>query len=1054
MRRIDRSGSLRRRRQYPRDLFLPLKVTGMASIHPRLEEATDRGSPIKPTMNSFTGSLFRAESVGRTFLLISATLCLLTLATGLPMAQAQGTTGTIRGRVFNPATAQYVRNAEIRVQGTDRIAYSEEGGNYELTNLAAGEVTLIVSFTGYKVISITVPVSAGQTATRDIELVSSLAGPAAGETVRMGEFVVSSEREGNAKAIMEQRRNMNVTTSVASDVFGDVAEGNVGEFLKFLPGVDLEYVDAETRGPRLGGLDPQYVGVTMDGSKLASADAFASYNGMINGGAGDAVRSVGFEQMSINSIESIEISRTSSADMDADAPAGTINLKTKRAFDRKGRRIDWQASLSANSDDFSLGKTYRPGDTKSRLIRPNFTFDYSDVFMEQRLGIRLGLSQSKVLLQQQYVTHTYNRTPTLADPRPMVLTAVAFSDGPKFVDRSAVSLTADFKASSRLVLSMTAMFSAYDGATYTRALTFTAATNNTNNNTGRGTVVGDLTNIRTNGLTANTGRATSITGGQNFDKLTNTITFAPKFEFTLGRLIVDGGVTYSRSKNDYEAIARGTIRVDTTNAVVADFRATRPSSDSAEWTVTQTGGPDWSSLANYTNPRVSTDDDRYALVEIQQGELNARYRAPWTLPTFIKLGGKLNEERRKSENRNAYWVYSYVGPGGGPTGSFAGFPSLRANSQTFGSLSALTIASTPPTVNREGLGDLFRTHPEYFVNTATAENYYTSYYANKRDFNQTVSAAYGMANTRIGKWQFQGGLRWERTATDAKEFQPLPAAQVLAAGFPINATTRRATTIPGLDYQYGSRPRVIRSGEYDEFFPSVSARYAIRPNLSAQFGYSFAISRPPIDALAGVWSVNDTAMLVTAPNPDLKPELSHNYVGRLAWYFEPVGSFTLLVQQNEISNIRLTRRYTADEFGYGDDPAYEGYEFQSQDNGDRLYRFRNFELGYNQQLSFLPGPFRSTSVNLSYTRSYANQWRAGVVPNKITGGLGWNYGRVNLRLGGIWQDDTPYTTLFGRYQRHNIKFDLSGGFRLSGRTNLFFQGRNCVEPRCSRGILT
>lgn len=367
------------------------------------------------------------------------------------------------------------------------------------------------------------------------------------------------------------------------------------------------------------------------------------------------------------------------------------------------------------------------------------------------------------------------------------------------------------------------MFSAYDGATYTRALTFTAATDNTNGNTGRATVIGGLTDIRT----------------------------------------------------------------DTTNAVLADFRATRPGSDSAEWTVTQAGGSDWSNLANFTNPRLTSDDDRYALVEIQQGELNARYRAPWRLPTVLKFGGKLNEERRKSENRSAYWVYSYVGPGGGPPGSFAALPSPRTNSATFGDLTALTIANAPTFVNRMALGELFKAHPEYFVNTATADNYYNAYDANKRDFNQTVSAAYGMANSRMGNWQFQGGLRWERTATDAREFNPLPAAQVLAAGFPINTGTRRATTIPGLDFQYGSRPRVIRSGVYDEFFPSISARYAIRPNVSAQFGYSYAISRPPIDALAGVWSVNDTAMLVTAPNPDLKPELSNNYVARLAWYFEP-----------------------------------------------------------------------------------------------------------------------------------------------------------------------
>src|SRR5207237_10721025 len=135
--------------------------------------------------------------------------------------------------------------------------------------------------------------------------------------------------------------------------------------------------------------------------------------------------------------------------------------------------------------------------------------------------------------------------------------ALNFSDGPKFVDRSTISLTTDFKATPRLVLSLTAMFNTYDGATYTRSMTLTAAAANANVNTGRATVLGDgLTDIRTNGLAANTARAVTIAGNQNFDKLTNTITFAPKFEYTLPRLVIDGGGAYSHSKNDYEAIAR------------------------------------------------------------------------------------------------------------------------------------------------------------------------------------------------------------------------------------------------------------------------------------------------------------------------------------------------------------------------------------------------------------------------------------------------------------------------------------------------------------------
>src|SRR5262249_34878047 len=142
-------------------------------------------------------------------------------------------------------------------------------------------------------------------------------------------------------------------------------------------------------------------------------------------------------------------------------------------------------------------------------------------------------------------------------------------------------------------------------------------------------------------------------------------------------------------------------------------------------------------------------------------------------------------------------------------------------------------------------------------------------------------------------------------------------------------------------------------------------------------------SRPPINSLAGVWAVDDVNLIVTAPNADLKPEISNNYVGRIAYYFEPVGSFSVLVQQNEISNIAVTRRFTADEFGV-DDPAYSNYTFQSTDNGAALYRYRSVELGYNQQLAFLPGPLKGTSLNLAYTRSYANQWRPGVVPNKVS----------------------------------------------------------------------
>ena len=273
-----------------------------------------------------------------------AALCLACSTLILSLSAQTAATGTIQGRVYNPATKEYVRNAEVRLEGTSQVDYTENDGSFQFTQVPAGPAAVSVTFTGYNAVSEKLTVTAGQIATREINLTSSATTTPSTKdgVVQLQAFTVSTEREGNAKAIMEQRRNMDITTSVSSDIFGDVTDGNVGELLKYLPGVDLEYVESEARGPKLGGMEGQYVGVSFDGIKTASADA--------NRGGGDASRATSFEGFSITSIESNEISRTRGADADASSPAGTINMKTRRAFDRKGRRFGVNASLNFNAE--------------------------------------------------------------------------------------------------------------------------------------------------------------------------------------------------------------------------------------------------------------------------------------------------------------------------------------------------------------------------------------------------------------------------------------------------------------------------------------------------------------------------------------------------------------------------------------------------------------------------------------------------------------------------------------------------------------------------------
>ena len=194
-------------------------------------------------------------------------------------AQSVGS-GVIAGRIFNPATGQYLRNAEIRVVATGQAVTSGNEGDFRISPVAAGQAKLVVTYTGYRTATAIVDVTAGATVTRDFDLISSLqAEAAAGDPVKLGAFVVAGEREGNAKAIMDQRRSMNITNTVASDVFGDNSEGNVGEFLKHLPGVEVEMSFGEIRNVSLRGLGSEYTAVTLDGVSLASADPSSTGGG-------------------------------------------------------------------------------------------------------------------------------------------------------------------------------------------------------------------------------------------------------------------------------------------------------------------------------------------------------------------------------------------------------------------------------------------------------------------------------------------------------------------------------------------------------------------------------------------------------------------------------------------------------------------------------------------------------------------------------------------------------------------------------------------------------
>ncbi len=966
-------------------------------------------------------------------LLTCAGLALLTA--GL---HAQTAPGAITGRVFNPATGEYLRNAQIRVVETGQRAVSEDEGAFRLAPVAPGRVTVEVSYTGYRTITSVVDVAAGAAVTKDFNLISTL--QAAGDTtVKLDAFTVSSEREGSAKAIMDQRRNMNVTNTVASDAFGDNAEGNIGEFLRHLPGVELNLNYGEVRTVSLGGLPAEYTSVTMDGVSLASVDAN-------NSGSG-AARSFTMEMASLNSMESIEVNKTISADMEANAPAGTINLRTKRAFDRAGRRVSWQTTLAAHSSAFGLGRSLGPDeDRRTYKLRPGGILEYSDVFLNKRLGLVLNISESNVYQEALISALAYNATPTTTDSRPLVPTTLNFQWAPRFNKRFATTLTADYKITNELNVGVGVVYNYADLWTPQRTVIFNAGA--------RAAVVG--TNPTLSFTSGPTG--TVQVNPVAVSKMGETFTVLPRVAFKRGNFDIEGKFAYTDSTSWYDPLSRRNSIRDTNSPTAAGitFRAQRSSEMAADWSFTQVAGNDIARGASYTSPAITVNDGRFGRTVFLNGDVNATLKTSLWRPIVWKSGVKMRQQFQKFEDDQLAKRYDYAPNGGAAvtTGAWADQRSpweydLGMNNGSIASVSGANVFMP----HLRGIRELYAARPGDFRQNwgANSDNFYQSYVARRRRFNERIDAGYFMGTASLARGlTARAGVRWEKTNTDANEANPRSPAEVRAAGFALTAAGV-ATTIPGIEYQYLSRPRIHRKGDYENLFPSASLKYSVLRNLDLHLGYSSTIRRPGYVNISGVWLIDDTPNTpgalptVTAPNPGLTPETSDNYAARLAYYFEPVGLLAVTATERAVKRIFITNRQTAQEFGYTGTDELANYEFVSTTNGTDTIKLRSMEIEYSQSLSFLGQAFRRLSVRGSYTRVYAEVPRINLTPHLASGGLNYSINRLNLYANWNWLDDVDTNLAGTTYRRHRTNVDAGGSWRLTNRYTLSVSARNILD---------
>ena len=923
-------------------------------------------------------------------------------------------TGVVRGRVLNTATGQYMHNAEVRVAGTNIVTYTDDDGSFRMIDVPTGEVTIAVRYTGLQDAKAVTSIVAGQPASLDVQMKPLSFATASGDGSQ--EITVVGARSGEAAALMKRRSAMNAVTAIDADNFGALTMGDVGEFLKNMPGLSLDYVEVDTSAVRIGGLDPKYSTFTTDGARMATATS--------NNNSG---RQNSFEQMSITGISRIELNNTLSASMDADAPGGSINLVSKYAFERTKRLLQLQVGTIGTSDSH-FGSTYMPDDKKHATIFPSAQASYADVFLDGRLGVAITGSYNANFVEQDRVQTdwSYLANGTVIPYR------VMWRPGPKFTHREAVNGAIDYKFSDKLAFSLRGTYSFYDVEYYNQYtyLTFGTTTKSyaTADSTPTHIVVspsGTNTNVSTQYSHRYAGTPAAI--------------ITPKLEFQDDTWDVVLRGAYSSSEYNFRDGSRGFFQRDDTRDAGIGFTLDRASSESPAYTLAQTAGPSWSDAANWATVSNSVRTSESNAVDHQYGgnlDIKKKFNVGPIRATLMTGGGIRTNDWHTNEG--SYDLFNYVGAGAGSTipatqnynFGIVGFDAGNINQQNWRADS------------NYGTWDLYQQHPEYFV-PDTVGNLQRDYLNNDR-VKETITAGYVELQGQLNKLKFDLGLRYEGTHEGALILQARPASEVAAAGY-------KSGTVDYVNYQYHNGDQLWKTGEYHDWFLSGGLKYDFNRHLVAQLAFSQAILRPDYGNLGGAISVNESTQIVTVPNPLLKPEHSTKYYASLQYYLEPSGIVAASIYRLDVKDMQVTGITINPEDAGFSESDYSGYTYVSTINQPGVSSTNGATVEYDQQLTFLPGALKGLGLRGSLTVVDPDTVSVKIPKYSGNWGLRYGLGPVDFQLTGNYQAKYRTSALSNTlttanngilYHADRTLWNLSVTYKISKNFALQVAGRN------------
>jgi len=1000
-------------------------------------------------------------------------LLVMALVPFAPISAAESpAAGTVEGRILNAASSDFLERVRVTIEGTSLETFTDTSGFYRISNVPVGTARVRAFYTGLVTQIIPVAVKPGETAILDFSLSTLPQRPGEsrpGEVVTLSEFLVSTSREmdGAAIAINEQRFASNIKSVVSTDEFGNVAEGSVGEFLKFLPGVTIEYeAGALARGISINGVPSENVPVTVNGFSMASA-----------GGNSGTARGVQMDMTSITSTSRIEVVYSPTPESQGNALAGSVNMVPRSAFERSRPEFKVNAYVMMRDSARDLGKTPGPFEASTRKVKPGFDFSYIRP-VTKNFGFTLSGGHSENGTKEEFIQNTWRGVsattnggafPHTTPDRPY-LTTTAVRDGTKRAARTSFGATVDYRLSPNDRLSFSYQHYYIDFLVLNRSITYN--------------ITGVAPGFTPFSVRSNPGQGNLQLGNTYRDRRNSTATPSLVWRHDGPIWKMEAGVGLSLARNTFRAVDKGyfsnsTAQRSGVTIAFADIFYLRPNTI----TVTDTAGAPVNpyDINNYavtqgtSNPVTNRATQKGANASIARDFAGA-------LPLTLKAGVDFRQDQR--DQRSANYAFPFVGVDGRgsttPVGSDDGAarffaPGYSQREMPFGFPRVQWI-------DNEKLWSHFQANPAHFALNANTE--YLSFVNGSKYAEELVSAAFVRGDLQFleRRLKLVGGVRAEQTNIEAEG--PLTDRTLNyrrdANGNVILVNGSPALIVPTSNALGVSQLTVLDRGarvekEYLRWFPSLNASFNLRENLIARVAYYHSIGRPNLNQYAGGLTLPDDELppsstnRISVNNAAIKPWSAKTISTRLEYYFEGVGQLSVGAFQRDFENFfgNTTFRPTAAFLAlYGLDPTtYEPYDVATQHNIESNVRMSGIDVSYRQSLTFLPRWARGVHVFANAasqrTEGEASANFAGYIPRKASFGFSFVRERYNFRMNWSYQSKNRLGAVAAgnsidpgtfNWQSKRVFLDILGEYYFTKRFGAYFTLRNVGDTPDQREV--